>query len=143
MIEKFSDYEGSAFLSEAGTFEFTVEDAEVTESKSGNTMVKFTFKCDKGTTNAYHVLSPNARWTYNKLIAAALKLTEEQKKTFELDYETVHNQLLGKTFWADVTEDSYEREIKKPMPDGTYETGIEMRVSYKIDTTSYRTTEEK
>ena len=89
MIEKFSDYEGSAFLSEAGTFEFTVEDAEVTESKSGNTMVKFTFKCDKGTTNAYHVLSPNARWTYNKLIAAALKLTEKQKKTTK----TIANQL--------------------------------------------------
>lgn len=138
MIEKFSDYEGMNFLAEAGTFEFTIDEAEIMESKSGNTMIKFSLKCEKGMINVYHVLTPNARWTYNRLIAAALKLTEAQKKTFELDYETVHNQLLGKTVIADVIEDTYEKEVKKPLPDGTYETGTETKVSYKVDTTSYR-----
>lgn len=50
MIEKFSDYEGGGFLSKEGQFVFTVDEAELTESKKGDPMWKFTMKCKEGST---------------------------------------------------------------------------------------------
>lgn len=138
MIEKFSDYEGGNFIDKEGEFNFEIKDAELMDSKSGNLMVKFDLQAPEGSATVYHVLTPKARWTYNRLIGAALALTEEQKKSFELDYETIHNQLIGKHVLATVNAESYIKEIKVPLEDGTYQTSEEERVGYKIDTTSYK-----
>jgi hypothetical protein len=138
MIEKFSDYEGGNFIDQEGEFNFEITGAELMDSKSGNLMVKFDLKAPEGSTTVYHVLTPKARWTYNRLISAALALTDEQKKSFELDYETIHNQLVGKHVFATVYAESYVKEIKKPMEDGTYQTSEEERIGYKVDTTSYK-----
>ena len=141
MVEKFIDNEGMQFLQTAGTFEFEVVEAELKDSTTGNKMVVFTMKCDEGSTKVYHVLTPSSKWTYNKLIAAALNLTVEQRRNLELDYETFHNNLIGKHFIADVIEDAYTKVVKKPLDDGTFEESEEVRVSYKIDTTSYKPVE--
>lgn len=138
MIEKFSDYEGGNFIDQEGTFNFEIKNAELTDSKSGNLMVKIDLQAPEGSTTVYHVLTPKARWTYNRLISAALNLTDEQKKTFELDYETIHNELIGKHVLADVYAESYVKEVKKPLEDGTYQTTNEERVGFKVDTTSYQ-----
>lgn len=139
MVEKFADYEGQNFLQEEGTFDFEIVDAELTKAqKSGNDMVKFTFKCDAGTIKANHVLIPSARWSYNKLISAALNLTAEERKTFELDYMTIHNKLIGKHVYADVNCEEYEKVVKKPLDDGTFEEHVELAESFKLDTTSYK-----
>lgn len=138
MIEKFSDYEGGNFIDKEGEFNFEIKDAELMDSKSGNLMVKFDLQAPEGSATVYHVLTPKARWTYNRLIGAALALTEEQKKSFELDYETIHNQLIGKHVLATVNAESYIKEIKVPLEDGTYQTSEEERVGYKVDTTSYK-----
>ena len=132
MIEKFSDYEGTKYLSEEGTFTFEVVSAELATSKAGNDMVVLEVKCDVGTTTIRHSLNPKARWSYNALIAACLNLMPEQKATFELDYQTIHNNLIGKKFIGLVEAESYEKEIKKPNDDGTFTTTVEDRVSYKI-----------
>lgn len=138
MIEKFSDYEGGNFIDQEGEFDFEIINAELTDSKSGNLMVKFDLKAAEGSTTVYHVLTPKARWTYNRLISAALALNDEQKKSFELDYETIHNQLIGKHVLATVNAETYVKEIKTPMEDGTYKTSQEERTGYKVDTTSYK-----
>lgn len=138
MIEKFSDYEGGNFIDKEGEFNFEIKDAELMDSKSGNLMVKFDLQAPEGSATVYHVLTPKARWTYNRLIGAALALTEEQKKSFELDYETIHNQLIGKHVLATINAESYIKEIKVPLEDGTYQTSEEERVGYKVDTTSYK-----
>lgn len=138
MIEKFSDYEGGNFIDKEGEFNFEIKGAELMDSKSGNLMVKFDLQAPEGSATVYHVLTPKARWTYNRLIGAALALTDEQKKSFELDYETIHNQLIGKHVLATVTAESYIKEIKVPLEDGTYQTSEEERVGYKVDTTSYK-----
>lgn len=138
MIEKFSDYEGGNFIDKEGEFNFEIKSAELMDSKSGNLMVKFDLQAPEGSATVYHVLTPKARWTYNRLIGAALALTEEQKKSFELDYETIHNQLIGKHVLATVNAESYIKEIKVPLEDGTYQTSEEERVGYKVDTTSYK-----
>lgn len=138
MIEKFSDYEGGNFIDKEGEFNFEIKDAELMDSKSGNLMVKFDLQAPEGSATVYHVLTPKARWTYNRLIGAALALTEEQKKSFELDYETIHSQLIGKHVLATVNAESYIKEIKVPLEDGTYQTSEEERVGYKVDTTSYK-----
>lgn len=140
MIEKFSDYEGRGFLSKEGTFVFKVEEAELTESsKSHELMWKFTMSCKEGQTTVYHSLSKKARWTFNRLIKACLKLnTEEKIAAFECDYETIGQGLVGKSFTADVKKEYYTKEIKIPLDDGTFENGTEEKESYKIDTTSYK-----
>lgn len=138
MIEKFSDYEGGNFIDKEGEFNFEIKGAELMDSKSGNLMVKFDLQAPEGSATVYHVLTPKARWTYNRLIGAALALTDEQKKSFELDYETIHNQLIGKHVLATVNAESYIKEIKVPLEDGTYQTSEEERVGYKVDTTSYK-----
>lgn len=133
MIEKFSDYESAGYLSQEGEFEFEVKDYELKDSKAGNAMAVFTVEAPEGQSTLYHSLSPKARWSYNRLIKACLKLdTKEKIEAFELDYETVGRQLVGKKFIGVVTCESYQKEIKKPLDDGTFETGYETRDSYKI-----------
>ena len=136
MIEKFSDYEGAGFLSKEGEFVFEVMSGELKDSKAGNLMVVLEVKSDEGSSTLYHSLNPKARWSYNNLIKACLKLDTKAKiDAFECDYETVHQQLIGKKFVGIVECESYQKEVKKPLDDGTFETGYETKESYKI--TSY------
>lgn len=133
MIEKFSDYEGGNYLDQTGEFEFEITEAELTESKNGNTMIKLGAKSEAGSTTLYHSLNPKARWSYNNLIKACLNLnTREKIEAFECDYETVHQQLIGKKFIGVVECESYQKEIKIPLDDGTFDTGYETKDSYKI-----------
>ena len=132
MIEKFSDYEGTQYLNEEGEFIFEIMNAELADSKAGTPMVVLELKCDKGVTTVRHSLNPKARWSYNNLIRAALNLTDEQAKNFELDYETVHQQLIGKKIVGNVETDKYIKEVKKPNDDGTFTTTNEEKTSYKI-----------
>lgn len=135
MKEKFSDYESVGFLSKEGKFVFTIKSAELKESKSGDPMWVFEAESEQGKTTIYHSLAPKARWSFNNLIAACFRLSKEEKKTLELDYEEVGQELVGKTFVGVVEEDCYEKAVKVPQDDGTFKDDIEVRVSYKI--TSY------
>lgn len=132
MVEKFDDYE-SGFIAEEGHFQFTITNAEIKDSKSGTLMWVFDCKCEAGVTTIYHSLNEKARWTFNKLIKACTKGNPPK----ELDYITYGQELVGKTFWADVIQDSYTKEVKTPLEDGTFETIQKVQTSYKIDTTSY------
>ena len=133
MIEKFSDYEGTQFLQEEGEFVFTVENAELKDSSKGTPMVVFEVKAPQGVSTIYHSLNPKARWSYNALIKACLNLdTPEKINAFECDYETIHHELVGKSFLGIVEAESYEKEIKKPNDDGTFSTSIEEKTAYKI-----------
>ena len=132
MIEKFADYEKSQYLDKVGTFTFTITNAELTTTKKGDPMWKFECDSEAGKTTLYHAILPTTKWSFNKLIAACLNLTPEQKKTFELDYETIGRQLIGKSFDGKVDEESYETEIKIPNDDGTFSTTTETKKSYKI-----------
>lgn len=133
MVEKFSDFEGMGFLSEAGEFVFEVTEAELKDSKAGIPMVVLTAKCDKGQTTLYHSLNPKVRWSYNNLIKACLNLdTKEKIEAFECDYELIHNQLIGKKFVGVVECQQYDKEVKKPLDDGTFETAVERKDSYKV-----------
>lgn len=133
MVEKFSDYEGGQFLDRAGEFVFEITEAELKDSNAGNAMVVFTAKSEAGTTSLYHVLTPKARWSYNNLIKACLHLnTKEKIEAFECDYETIHQELIGKTFLGTVECQSYQKEVKKPQDDGTFDTVMETRESYKV-----------
>ena len=133
MVEKFSDYESVGFLSEEGDFVFEVKSAELKESKGGNPMVVLECESDHGKTTIYHSLDPKARWSYNNLIKACLKLdTKEKINAFECDYQTIHNQLIGKKFLGTVEADTYVKDIKIPLDDGTFEDGKEEKTSYKI-----------
>lgn len=136
MVEKFSDYEGTQYLDREGDFVFEITDAELKESKNGNPMVVLSAKSEAGTTTLYHSLNPKARWSYNSLIKACLKLdTPEKRAAFKLDYETIHNQLIGKKFLGHVTLDTYEKEIKVQNEDGTFSNDTEVKETYKV--TSY------
>ena len=132
MVEKFNDYEGTGYLNEEGEFEFEITSAELKESKSGTPMVVLEAKSDHGMTTLYHSLIEKARWSYNRLIAACLQLTAEQKKTFELDYQTIGQQLIGKKFIGVVEEDCYEKPVKKMLDDGTFVDDVEIKSSYKV-----------
>ena len=133
MIEKFSDYEGVGFLNQEGEFEFEITDYELKDSKNGTPMAVFEAKSDVGKTTIYHSLNPKARWSYNNLIKACMKLdTKEKIQAFECDYETIGQELIGKTFIGVVECELYEKEIKVPLDDGTFETGTETKESYKI-----------
>lgn len=136
MVEKFSDFEGLKYLDKAGEFEFTITDAELMDSKKGDPMVKFTLESTEGSTYVYHSLAPKARWSYNNLIRCALHIDNEKAKTFELDYFTIHQELIGKKVIGVAEEDSYVKEVKKPTAEGTFETVEETKISYKI--TSYK-----
>ena len=132
MVEKFNDYEGMGFIEQEGEFEFEITSAEVKDSKSGTPMVVLEAKSEAGMTTLYHSLNEKARWSYNKLIAACLQLTAEQKKTFELDYQTIGQQLIGKKFIGVVEEDAYEKPIKKMLDDGTFVDDVEVKSSFKV-----------
>jgi hypothetical protein len=133
MIEKFSDFEGMGYLDKAGEFVFEVTEAELKDSKAGTPMVVLTAKSDAGQTTLYHSLNPKARWSYNKLIKACLNLdTREKIESFECDYELIHNQLVGKKFIGVVECQQYDKEVKKPLDDGTFETVTETKDSYKV-----------
>ncbi len=133
MIEKFSDYEGTQFIDRAGEFEFEIMDYELKDSSKGTAMAVFNVKSDAGSSTIYHSLNPKARWSYNNLIKCALKLdTPEKIAAFELDYETIGNDLVGHKFIGVVECEKYDKEIKVPNDDGTFTTSIESRDSYKI-----------
>lgn len=133
MIEKFSDYESAGFLSQEGEFEFEVMDYELKDSKSGTPMAVFNVKSDAGQSTIYHSLNAKARWSYNNLIKACLKLnTKEKIEAFSCDYETIGNELVGKKFLGTVEEQTYQKQVKVPLDDGTFEDGVEEKISYKI-----------
>lgn len=134
MKEKFSDYEGG-FIQEEGEFEFTITDAELKQSKKGDDMVELTAKSAVGQTVLRHSLLPKARWSYNNLIKACLHLnTREKIEAFECDYQTIHQQLIGKTFIGTVEAQSYMKETKVALDDGTFETVSTPSTSYKVVT---------
>ena len=133
MVEKFSDYESVGFLSKEGEFEFEITDYELKDSKNDNMMAVFNVKSDEGQSTIYHSLNPKARWSYNNLIKACLKLnTKEKINSFSCDYETIGNELVGKKFRGVVEEQTYEKQVKIPLDDGTFEDGVEEKTSYKI-----------
>ena len=130
MIEKFSDYESAGFLSKEGEFEFEVMDYELKDSKNGTPMAVFNVKSDEGQSTIYHSLNAKARWSYNK---ACLKLnTKEKINAFSCDYVTIGHDLVGKKFIGTVKEETYQKQIKIPLEDGTFEDGVEEKISYKI-----------
>ena len=133
MVEKFSDYESVGYLSQEGEFEFTVKDYELKDSKAGNPMAVFTVESDAGQSTIYHTLDAKARWSYNNLIKACLKLdTKEKIQNFECNYETIGRELVGKKFIGVVEHETYQKQIKIPQDDGTFIDGTEEKDSYKI-----------
>ena len=133
MVEKFSDYEGSQFLDKEGEFVFEITSYELSESKAGNTMAVFEAKSEAGSTKLYHSLNPKARWSYNGLIKACMKLdTPEKIANFECDYELIGRDLVGKKFIGVVECETYKKEIKRPNDDGTFTDDEEIRESYKV-----------
>lgn len=133
MVEKFSDFEGNGYLEQEGEFVFEIKEAELKDSKAGTPMVVLTAKSDEGQTTLYHSLNPNARWSYNKLIKACLNLdTKEKIEKFECDYQLIHNDLIGKKFIGVVEAQAYDKVVKKPLDDGTFEESIESKTSYKV-----------
>lgn len=132
MKEKFSDYEGG-FLNQEGEFEFEITEAELGDSSKGNPMWKFGVKSDVGSTTIWHSLSPKARWSFNNLIKACLSITtKEQINSFECDYETIGQDLVGKKFIGRVECQPYDKVIKALNDDGTYRESVEEKESYKI-----------
>lgn len=132
MVEKFSDYESKSYLQQEGKFTFTVDNAELTVSRAGNEMVVFDVSCDEGNMKLYMSLDVKARWKYNHFIAACLKLTKEARRNFELDYETIHNQLIGKKFEGIVESRQYDKEEKVNV-DGLFETRVVTKTTYGIN----------
>lgn len=133
MVEKFSDYEGSQFLDKEGEFVFEITSYELSKSKAGNTMAVFEAKSEAGSTKLYHSLNPKARWSYNGLIKACMKLdTPEKVAAFECDYELIGRDLVGKKFIGVVECEPYKKEIKRPNDDGTFTDDVETRESYKV-----------
>lgn len=135
MIETFEDAFGGEYLNEAGTFQFTIDEATLKESKNGDPMIEVTLKCDKGQTKDYFVLTDKAKWKYKQFIALAFGYTSKEALIadgFSKDLETVHNELIGKTVWGEVEEETYTKEVKVPRDDDTFETKLEERVSYKV-----------
>lgn len=127
MVEKFSDYEGTQYLNQEGTFNFEVTDAELRQSSSGNPMVVFTVKAVEGTSSLFFSLSPKARWKYNSFIKACMT------PPAELDYETFHNELIGCHFLGDVIHDYYTTTKKVPTADGRFVEEEVEKETYKID----------
>jgi hypothetical protein len=133
MVEKFSDYESVGFLSKAGEFVFEVKEYELKDSKAGDPMAVFTVESCEGKTTLYHTLSQKARWSYNNLIKACLKLdTKDKIEAFECDYQTIGRDLIGKKFIGVVEHETYTKQIKIPQDDGTFVDGVEEKDSYKI-----------
>lgn len=127
MVEKFSDYEGTQFINQEGSFLFEVMGAELKQSKSGNPMVVFDVKAPEGSSTLYFSLSPKARWKYNQFIKACMTPPEE------LDYETFHNELIGCHFIGNVVHDYFVTTEKVPTPDGRFVEREVEKDSYKIE----------
>lgn len=135
MKEKFSDFESVGFLSKAGEFVFTVKSYELKDSKAGTSMAVFNVESDEGASTLYFSLNLKARWNYNNFIKACLhdKLdTKEKIMAFECDYETIGKDLVGKQFKGVVEAESYTKEVKVPLDDGTFDTREEIKESFKI-----------
>ena len=133
MIEKFSDFESTKWIDKEGKFTFTVKEYELKESSTGNPMAVFTVVSPEGQSIIRHSLNPKARFSYNGLIKACLKLdTPEKIATFELDYETIGQQLKDKKFIGVVKKDIYQKEVAVLNDDGTMGRGTEDKESYKI-----------
>lgn len=135
MKEKFSDYESAGFLNKEGEFEFEITDYELKDSSKGDPMAVFGVKTtdDGSKSTIYHSLNPKARWSYNNLIKACLKLaTKEQIMSFECDYEIIGQELVGEKFIGVVKSDTYLKPIKVLQDDGTYADDVEEKTSYKI-----------
>lgn len=134
MKEKFSDYESVGFLNKEGEFIFTIKTYELKDSSKGNPMAVFEVESkEAGKSTIYHSLEKKARWSYNNLIKACLKLdTLEKIEAFECDYETIGQSLIGKSFVGIVEHETYKKNIKIPQDDGTFVDGIEEKDSYKI-----------
>lgn len=132
MIEKFSDYEGTQYLAQEGQFVFEITNCEMKVSKSGSDMAVFNVKSNVGMSTLYHSLDPKARWSYNKLIKACKHLTPEQIKSYELDYATVGQELVGCKFIGTVEAQKYMKETKVLQEDGTFASSMEEAVNFKI-----------
>lgn len=135
MKEKFANYEQGLYLQSEGTFKFTITSYELTTSAAGNDMAMFEVSSEEGDSKLYFPLTPKAKWKYNQFIKAILHDqldTNAKIKAFELDYETIGRELIGKTFLGDVESETYQRETKIPNPDGTFRTVVEDKVAYKI-----------
>lgn len=131
MVEKFSDYEGG-FLDKEGEFIFTITDYELADGPKGP-VAKFDAKSSAGTTIIRHSLTPKARWSYNKLIKACLRLeTAAQIEAFECDYEVIGASLVGKKFVGVVKCETYQKDVKVPNDDGTFRDDVEVKDGYKI-----------
>ena len=132
MVEKFSDYEGGGFLNQEGTFVFEIMNYELKDGPKGK-MAVFEAKSDAGTTTLYHSLNAKARYFYNNLIKACLKInTPDKVAAFECDYEVIGNQLIGKKFSGEVECETYNKEVKRPNEDGTFTNDVEIKESFKI-----------
>lgn len=135
MIEKFSDYESVGFIATEGEFTFEVKKGELKDSSKGTPMVVLDVEAPEGKTSLYMSLNPKARWKYNNLIKACLAErlnTPEKRAAFELDYETIHNELIGKKFIGKVECESYDKVVKTPQDDGTFLEETVKADSYKI-----------
>ena len=141
MIEKFADTLSAEYLSKEGEFLFTITSYELKDGPKGP-MAVFEAKSDEGITTLYHSLNSKAKWSYANLVRACFKLdTREKINAFAphnggIDYELIGQDLINKTFIGVVECQTYEKEIKVPNDDGTFETSKEIKDSYKI--TSYR-----
>lgn len=132
MLEKFSDYEGGAFINEEGTFRFQITSYEMRVAKSGADMAVFSVMSDHGGLTIYHSLDKAARWSYNNLIRACKHITPEMAKSYELDYETIGKELVGTWFVGVVKAEQYTKQSKVVREDGTFESVDEIATSYKI-----------
>lgn len=131
--EKLIDYEGTQYLNEEGKFEFTIESYELMPGSSGSPVAKFELKCAKGVTTVYHSLMPKARWSYNSLIKCALHInTPEKLAAFELDYETIGNDIIGKKVIGVVEKDTYLKDVSIPNDDGTFTRDTIPKESFKV-----------
>ena len=133
MVEKFSDFESVGFLNKEGEFVFEVKEGELKDSSKGTPMIVIQAESEEGKTTLYFSLDPKARWNYNNFIKACLKLDSKEKiQKFECDYELIHQKLIGKKFIGTVEADTYDKIVKKPLDDGTFEESVETKISYKV-----------
>ena len=58
--------------------------------------------------------------------------TPEKVAAFELDYETIGQQLVGKHFVGVVECEEYVKVVKVPQDDGTFADKEEVKESFKI-----------
>ena len=137
MKEKFTDFESVGFISKPGKFVFDVKSYELADSKAGNPMAVFTVANKlEGQSTLRFVITDKARWKYNNFIKACLHDeldTPEKIEAFEWDYAVDGKRLVGKQFVGTVVAEKYDKEVKKLLDDGTFDTAIETVDTYHID----------